>query len=191
MTLWRPPARLYWSKIRGRDNRVELGKNSRLLGYVEMRGQNNRIVFGDNVQFSGKIFVKGNDQTFTIGEGTSIRRAFVVMQENCDITIGERCLFSRDVEVRTSDAHSLIDATTGRRLNPAASVSIGDHVWIGAKAFISKGAAVGADSVVGAMAFVGSQFPDTGVVLAGVPAKVVKTGITWHIERRSRFAVEP
>ena len=188
---WRGPRRLYWSKIRGANNRVELGTGARLAGYVEMRGTNNRIVLGEGVQFSGKIYVKGHNQPLTIGAGSSLRRAFIVMQENYDITIGERCLFSRNVEIRTSDAHSLIDAATGRRINPAASVSIGDHVWVGARAFISKGAVIGADSVVGAMAFVSGQFPETGVVLAGVPAKLINSGITWHVERHSRFAIDP
>jgi acetyltransferase-like isoleucine patch superfamily enzyme len=189
--LWRPKLRLYWSKIRGTNNGIVLGKGARLTGYVEIRGANNRIIFGDGVRFSGKIFVKGNNQTFMIGAGSSLRRAFVVMQENCDITIGEQCLFSRDVEIRTSDAHSLIDAETGRRINPAASVTIGNHVWVGAHVFISKGAAIGSDNVVGAMSFVSGEFPETGVVIAGVPAKIIRRGVNWHVERRSRFAVGP
>lgn len=187
---WRPRLRLYWPKIRGDNNRIVLGQRSRLVGYVEMRGRNNTILFGDDVRFSGKIYVKGQGQTLRIGAGSSLRGSYIVLQENCDITIGEGCLVSRGVEIRTSDAHSLLDAKSGRRINPAASVVIGDHVWIGAKAFISKGSEIGANSVVGAMSFVSAAFTETGVVIAGVPGKIIQRGVNWHVERRKRFKLE-
>ena len=161
-----------------------------MLGYVEIRGSNNKILLGENVRFSGKIFAKGNNQTLVIGAGSSLRDTYVVMQENCDISIGADCLISRGVEIRTSDAHSIINAETGRRVNMPSSVSIGDHVWVGARAFISKGSNISPNSVVGAMSFVGSSFTEPGVVIAGVPAKIVKRHIDWRTERRSRFNLD-
>lgn len=157
---------------------------------MEIRGNNNRIVLADGVRFSGRIFVKGNNQTLEIGAGSSLRGSYVVMQENCNITIGANCLISRGVEIRTSDAHSLIDAQTGRRLNLPAPVEIGDHVWIGARAFISKGSTISANSVVGAMSFVSGSFSEPGIVIAGVPARIVRRGVDWRTERRSRFSLD-
>jgi acetyltransferase-like isoleucine patch superfamily enzyme len=157
---------------------------------VEIRGNNNTILLGEGVHFSGKIFVKGENQTLVIGAGSSLRNSYVLVQENCNVSIGKDCLISRGVEIRTSDAHSLIDAQTGQRLNLPGSVSIGDHVWIGTRALISKGSTISANSVVGAMSFVSESFDEPGVVIAGVPAKIVRRGVDWRTERRSRFSLE-
>ena len=178
---------LYWSQISGRDNRVILAHGARLFGYVEMRGEGNRVLLGENAYFTGKILVKGKGLTLSIGANTSMRNSYLLVQEGADLTIGADCLFSREVEIRTSDAHSLVEAATGKRLNKSAAVLIGDHVWVGARSFISKGSVIPSHSVVGAMSFVNKRFESEGVVLAGVPARVVREGITWHRERRNRF----
>jgi acetyltransferase-like isoleucine patch superfamily enzyme len=99
-------------------------------------------------------------------------------------------MFSRKIEVRTTDAHSVVDRQTRRRLNPASSVTIGDHVWVGLGAVINKGSSVPADSVVGAMSFVNRSFEEEGVILAGIPAKVIRTGITWNRGRNARYTQE-
>lgn len=97
-------------------------------------------------------------------------------------------MFSREIEVRTSDAHSVIDRSSGLRVNAAGNVLIGDHVWVGLRSIINKGARVPSDSIVGAMSFVSAEFEEEGVVIAGTPAKIVKRGITWSRSRRVHFA---
>ncbi|MDB5621956.1 MAG: hypothetical protein JWR39_519 [Devosia sp.] len=178
---------LYWPKLRGANNRITLGSGARLFGYVEMRGENNRVLLAEGAYFSGRILVKGKGLTLSIGKDTSMRNSYLLVQEGADLTIGADCLFSREVEIRTSDAHSLVDAATGKRINKSAPVVIGDHVWVGARSFISKGSVIPANCVVGAMSFVNKRFEHEGVVLAGVPARVVREGITWYRERRNSF----
>lgn len=179
---------LYLPRISGNNNRVVLERNAKLFGYVDMRGENNRIILGEGAVVSGRLYVKGSGLTVSIGAGTSMRQVYVLVQEGASLTIGRDCLISRNVEIRTSDAHSLIDTKTGKRINAAQPVTIGDHVWIGARSFISKGSVVPDKCVVGAMSFVNKAFEGEGHLLAGVPAKVVRSGITWHRERRRRFA---
>lgn len=177
----------YIHRIYGSNNRVILGKHAKLFGYVEMRGENNRIILGEGAFVSGRIFVKGSGLKVSVGVNTSMRQGYILVQEGADLTIGSDCLISRDVEIRTSDAHSLVDMESGKRVNPAQPVAIGDHVWIGARSFISKGASIPDKSVVGAMSFVNKHFEGEGHLLAGVPARIVRSGITWHRERRRRF----
>jgi len=55
----------------------------------------------------------------------------------------------------------------------AKGIKVGNNVWIGAKATFLDGSEVGDDSVVAAGAVVNGQF-GPNVVLAGVPARVVK-----------------
>jgi hypothetical protein len=65
------------------------------------------------------------------------------------------------------------------------NICFGDNVWIGARVMILKGAVVPNGSVVGAMAMVNKKFDEEHVLIAGVPAKVVRTNIEW---RREDFA---
>jgi maltose O-acetyltransferase len=56
-----------------------------------------------------------------------------------------------------------------------APITIGDDVWIGAHAIILKGVALGDGCVVAAGAVVTKGDYQPGSILAGNPAKVVKT----------------
>lgn len=172
---------------KGTGNHLSIGKQTKFSGTIEVVGNNNSIMIGDNCHFRGKIVVKGNGQTIRFGNNSTTVDVYILCQENCDVTIGEWCMLSREIEIRTTDAHSVVDRATGRRINAAKSVVIGDHVWIGVGAIVNKGAVVPSDSIVGAMAFVNRRFEEQGIVIAGAPAGIVKRGITWNRSRRAKF----
>lgn len=174
--------------FKGSGNSVAFGADSLLDGSIQIQGRNNRILIGPHCAIRGRILVKGDDQTVSIGEHTTFQSVYLLCQEGCDIAIGRWCMFSRDIEIRTTDAHSVIERSSGQRLNAPASVTIGDHVWISVGALISKGVSLPDDSVVGAKAFVNSGFSESGTMIAGAPAKIVKRGVTWHRNRKSRFS---
>ena len=77
--------------------------------------------------------------------------------------------------------HSIVDVETGARLNPARDVMIGDRVWVGIKAFLAKGTVIGDGSVVGAYSFVSGPIP-AQCLAAGVPARVLRRGVSWRFE---------
>ncbi len=54
-----------------------------------------------------------------------------------------------------------------------APIHIGNKVWIGAGAVITKGVTIGDDSVIAAGAVVTHDVPEN-VIAGGVPAKVIK-----------------
>lgn len=58
---------------------------------------------------------------------------------------------------------------------PGSPVIIADDCWIGMNAVILPGVSLGAATIVGAGAVVTKSFPDGKVVLAGNPARIVKT----------------
>ncbi|MDQ6437010.1 acyltransferase [Mesorhizobium sp. LHD-90] len=178
-----------WAVVtNGTGNLFRIGKDSRFKGTVEFAGDNNRVLIGVDCSFQGKIFVSGNDQSVVIGDNSGAKGLYILCAENCDVRIGKRCMFSREIEIRTTDAHSVVDRRTGKRTNTPASIQIGDHVWVGLRAIITKGATVPSDSVVAAMSFVNGQFEEEGVILAGAPARVIKKGITWNGARKRRFS---
>ena len=58
--------------------------------------------------------------------------------------------------------------------DPADPIVIGDDCWLGANAIILPGVRLGNHVVVAAGAVVNQSFPEDDIVLAGVPANVVK-----------------
>ncbi len=175
-------------RIKGSNNHIELPASAVFKGHILIRGHNCRVTIGEQCHLVSDIVIKGSNQSISIGEGTTFAGVYLLCLEQCHIKIGRWCMFSRKIEVRTSDAHSLIDRKTGLRLNAAGSVTIGDHVWVGVGAILNKGTAIADDSMVGAMSFVNKPFAESGVVIAGTPAKIVKSGITWNRERKRKFS---
>lgn len=143
--------------------------------------QETRFSIGKN----SKINVKGN---FSVGFGSDIRvfdnaelelgsgyfNAFVQIVCADSIKIGNNVAIARDVIIRDTDAHDIIDGKHKR----TKSVVIGDHVWIGTRAIIMKGVTIGDGAVIAAGAIVTKDVPKNSVV-AGVPAKVIKENIEW------------
>lgn len=175
--------------IDGSDNQIIVGEGSVVRGDIRIQGRGNRIIIGRDVAIGGRIVIKGRNQSIEIGDGTAARDTYILCQEGQSVKIGRNCLFSRRVEIRTTDAHALVSRTTGERLNLPASVSIGDHVWIGVDVLVSKGATIAEDNVVGAKSFVSGTFTESGTVIAGVPARVLKRDITWQRDRKKAYDI--
>lgn len=174
--------------VKGTANSMTVGEGADIRKFnIEVQGKRNRIVIGANCRLRGKLIVKGSDQLISIGDHTTFVDVYILCDEGCDLKIGKWCMFSREIEIRTTDAHSLIDVATGLRLNTPGSITIGDHVWVSLGVIINKGVTIADDNVIGADAFVNRDFPESQTVIAGAPAKVVKRGVTWNRGRRASF----
>lgn len=92
-----------------------------------------------------------------------------------EITIGDDCAIGERVTIRDSDEHSL----SGSSSSSSAPIVIGDRVWIGSGATILRGVRIGDGAVVAAHAVVTKEVPARCLV-AGVPAKVVRTDVEWR-----------
>lgn len=175
--------RLY---IKGNDNVVVFKKNTRISNLpITIIGNNNIVEIEENVKILNRhnmsdILMVGNNCKLIIGYGTSIQSAHINVQEdNSSIVIGENCMFSEDIIIRTSDSHSILDKITGRRINKAKDVKIGNHVWIAARACILKGVTIYDNSIVGVGSIVTRDVPPN-VIVAGNPAIVRKESINWN-----------
>lgn len=90
-----------------------------------------------------------------------------------EIEIGDNTLIGENVTIRDCDNH-YIDASaplTGK-------IKIGNHVWIGMGATILKGVTIGDGAVVASGAVVIHNVPAYTLV-AGIPAQIKKTNISW------------
>ncbi|WP_192815596.1 DapH/DapD/GlmU-related protein [Methylocystis sp. ATCC 49242] len=91
-------------------------------------------------------------------------------------------MFSGNVFADVSDMHSIISLDTGKRINPPAPIVIEDHVWIARNVTIAKGVKIGANCVIGAGSVVTKDI-EANCVAAGVPARILRRGITWDRRR--------
>jgi maltose O-acetyltransferase len=119
------------------------------IGFV-FAGRPQNLVVGSNVYMNQRVFIEA------VGP----------------VTIGTDCAFGMEAMIITS--HHTIDErgrwdarATGR------AVTIGDRVWVGARAVILPGARVESDTVIAAGAVVTGHCPAHGVY-AGVPARRIR-----------------
>jgi acetyltransferase-like isoleucine patch superfamily enzyme len=90
------------------------------------------------------------------------------------VEIGDENMFGPDVYITDSN-HDLQPGLSAQKLPmKVGRVRIGSRCWIGAKAVILKDVELGDGCVVGAGAVVTRSFP-AGSVIAGVPAKLIRT----------------
>jgi len=91
-------------------------------------------------------------------------------QDQGGIYIGDHALIGHRVVLATIDH----DLNPYDRTNHCAPIHIGDRVWIGSGAIITKGVTIGDGAVIAAGAVVTKDVPEN-TVAGGVPAKVIKT----------------
>lgn len=169
--------------INGNHNRLFIGKNVQVDGTIlEIVGNNCSVVLNEGVVWRGIIRCRHDDSHIVMGRNTTSMHAIVTLHEAGRITIGEDCMFSGDVRFDVSDMHSIMDRATGERINKARDITIGDHVWLGHGVMVLKGCQIGGGSVVGAKSLVGGVIPEN-VVVAGVPAKIIRENVEWSRKR--------
>ena len=132
----------------------------------------------------GRFFIEDLNNIVEIKRDTDVVDAFFAVRgKGSKVVVDEDCMFSAKVIIRNSDAHSILN-DKGERINPEKDVYIGKHVWVGYGANVLKGSYITANSIVGTQSVVtGTKLTEEGCVLAGNPAKIVKTGITWDRKR--------
>jgi acetyltransferase-like isoleucine patch superfamily enzyme len=180
-------ARLHGARIeiRGGQNVVRLHPSCKLVNVsFRLIGDNLRVELGESVKISrwGEFLLMGKDAEIRIGAHTTVEGARFIAHSGTSLEVGTDCMLASDVELRTSDEHSILDAETGDRLNLDKSVRIGDHVWFGARSVVLKGVRIGANSVIATGSIV-SRDLGQGVVAGGVPAKEIRHGVTWDRRR--------
>lgn len=166
-------------------NTIEVGELSRLWNVsFHILANHSRVIIGKNCTLSNLvIWMEDENNLVIIGDNTYIGGAHLaVTGSGKTLEIGSNCLFSDGITVRTGDSHAIIDAYSGKKINPEASIRIDQHVWVGQNVTILKGLTIQKDCVIGSCSVVTKDIP-SGSIVAGNPAKVVKSGISWSTNR--------
>ncbi len=96
-----------------------------------------------------------------------------------EIRFGNDCLLSWDILVMDTDEHPLYNKEN-ERINPDKAILVGDHVWIGCKCVLLKGAEVPSNSVLAAGTLLKSAFAGEQQVIGGNPPSILKRDVHWE-----------
>ncbi|TCS40184.1 sugar O-acetyltransferase [Reinekea marinisedimentorum] len=96
-----------------------------------------------------------------------------VILDVCEVRIGKNCMLAPQVGIYTA-SHPLEPAARNSGKEFGKPVTLGDNCWVGGHAVINPGVTLGNNVVVASGAVVTKSFADN-VVLAGNPARVIKT----------------
>ena len=148
---------------------------------INYQGNNNVLTVEKSVRIRSLSVKFGDGSAVRLGEGSSFFNVSMVLANTRNsITIGKNCMFSYDVELRAGDSHTIYDIKTKEVLNFPKDVAVGNHVWLCAGAKLLKGTKIPDNCVVGANSLVTGQLEEPNCIIAGSPAKVIKTGVNWH-----------
>lgn len=170
---------------KGQRNIIEIGEKCILRNcHIHIRGDDNHVYLAPSVHAANaEIWIEDNENHVRIGTGTNLcGKIHMACIEGTEIDIGENCLCSSDIVIRTGDSHSILNIQ-GKRINPSESVKIGNHVWVGHRVAIQKGSNIADNCIIGTSAVVTKEFASENTIIAGVPAKVIKTDINWDAIR--------
>ena len=166
-----------------------------ILGYKNRFYRNSQIVLTkDNFVFIGissrKIRALNINcdigASVVIGDDFSCHGVDIESQERALVRIGTDCQFSREILIRNGDGHPIYQS--GKIINRARAVCIGNHVWVGQRAVILKGSKIPSGSIVGCASVVTKDFSiDSNIIIAGNPARKVKENIHWTRDLLSRM----
>ena len=167
--------------------KVVLGKVAKLNNLkFYIRGAGHFVKIGEGVRISsGIIWMEDTNCKVIIGDRTTIEQVeFACTEPSSEINIGSDCMFSRGIELRTGDSHSIFDMNTKKRINYAQNINVGNKVWVGAHSRILKGVHIESEVVIGIGSLVlNGNVLKSNSVYGGVPAKMLKSNVTWDRQR--------
>ena len=157
------------------------------------------------VSFGGKTSI-GHGSKLSVRGDLKLGADFNMTAESTivcakEISFGDDCLVAWDVLVMDTDEHPLYNRretwdsspvpslevpspvsnnTENERINPDKPILVGNHVWIGCKCVLLKGAAVPDNTVLAAGTLLTSTFAGEHQVIGGNPPSVLKQDVRWE-----------
>lgn len=172
--------------IAGHNNSIQIGRMTRLKNcIITILGSQCEITIGggSTVVSNVSLYCEDDKSRIIIGKHFTMEGGHLASTEGELISIGEDCMFSGDIEIRNGDSHSIIQNSTGKRLNWAKAVHIGDHVWLTAHVKVMKGSEIASNSIIGNSSVVTGKLETPHSIYTGNPAKFVKSDINWDRNR--------
>lgn len=169
----------------GDNNHIEWAPDASMLKCrVVVLGSNNEVKFGPKARIGNSTFwIHGSDSKVCIETEVSVNESEIILTEDRSrIRIGAGTMLGPQCAIRCGDGHAIFEKETGEILNRAISIELEENVLVGTRAQILKNVRIGMGSIIGACAVVTNDVP-SGCIATGVPAKVIRSGVTWTRQR--------
>ena len=175
-------------EFKGKNGLVEIYETVKIKNKIKVFiGESSFLHLSNNVSAdNASLNLSAKNTTMWVGDNSWLRTLKCICNAEPDIEIimGSNIVMSLDVIFRPVDGHTIIDLKTGNPINiPKFGIHIGDHVWIGQSVILLKDSNIPQNCVIGAHAVVSKNKFLPNSIIAGIPAKVIKTGINWDKKR--------
>lgn len=112
-----------------------------------------------------------NEKNAFLSLGRSFLNSAKITISNCGrICIGDEFLSSWDTWIVDTNYHQIMDLSTKEIRKSAGTIIIGNHVWLGARSVIQKGAQIPDGCIIGSCSLVNKIIEGSNLLLAGTPA---------------------
>lgn len=140
----------------------------KITGLLHFEGKA-KIGVGAKLLVNGELFL-GNNFSVT-GD------ALIICAKK--ISIGNDVMIAWQSIIMDSDQHRIYNHNN-EYINEDKEIKIGNNVWIGAKSLILKGSSIEDGSIIGANTTITKSFTEKNSIIAGTPARIIKTEIQWE-----------
>lgn len=179
--------------IQGINNKITimpLSKNTKGKIKIFLTGDNNEIFIDENCYVGLQLVITmgSNHKNFgkieksycKIGKNTTFEGCSIITyNSNSTLKIGKNCMLAWGIHIFNTDAHPIYNLGKTKIINQVRTLSIGDHVWIGANSTILKNSIIPNNTIIRWGAIVSGAFSQENTIIAGNPARVVKREVQW------------
>lgn len=190
----------------GNDNTIKVHEKTKFPRTTHITCTGNNLFSIDKTFEDINIVIPypmSNGSKVIIGKNFSCGITFfrVHKEPNLEIKIGDNCMFSENINLKPSDAHTIYNKNTKEILNYPQNIEIGNHVWVGRNATVLKGSYIPENSIIAIGAiYTKSSYkkdPDKnfeelsgGYIFAGIPAKMINSNINWDRKHTSEINID-
>lgn len=203
------------------ENEIQNLQNNKILGEPSLKNtkinfigygnvlycENNVKITGSSINFKGNnslIYLSNSKHNYALNiqvihnslvyigkDNNIIPTVSINAQEHKNVIIGDDGSFLSNVSIRTTDAHSIYNVHTKKRVNFSSSVFIGDHVFLGHNAYIEKGVKIGSGAIVENNAHVNSNVSlSSNILFGGNPLKILEKDVFFIKDYPASFNAE-
>jgi acetyltransferase-like isoleucine patch superfamily enzyme len=171
------PCRKLVLSIAGEDNFIRLTGLRVPDGVIRLLGHGAEVQVASRETTNVDLWMYDRS-CFSLAEGYSVFGLTAFVHTGTSVVIGRDCLMAEEVQIWTSDFHSIIDLETRAQINFPANVVLEDRVWLARGVHVLKGSHIGKGSIVAARALVLGVVPPREL-WGGVPAKRLRSNVSW------------